>query len=168
LLFIVYIVLLKNFHFYSSYWFSIIVVNILFHMLTVLLVVYITILLFYCIFLKNILFCGTWEFLTLFVDYSCSTTWSIHTLARLIYYYSLSCCYCLDSYYFLYNYKKLTFLWHLVISNCCCLLFILFYLKLIHSYTSYWFTIIVVNILVHILIVLLVVYIPQYYFTVNF
>ena len=65
--------------------------------------------------------------------------------------------------------KYSLFLWHLSISNCCCLLFILFKLKLIHSYTSVWSNIILVNILVNILIVLLVVYILYYYyFTVNF
>ena len=47
-------------------------------------------------------------------------------------------------------------------------MFILFYLKLIQSYTSVWSNIILVNILVNILIVLLVVYILYYYFTVNF
>ena len=64
--------------------------------------------------------------------------------------------------------QKLTFLWHLSISDSCCLLYILFYLKLIHSCTSVWSTIIVVNIVVNILIVLLVVYILYYNFTVNF
>ena len=64
--------------------------------------------------------------------------------------------------------KNSLFMWHLSISNCCCLLFILFYLKLIHSCTSVWSNIILVNILVNILIVLLVVYILYYYFTVNF
>ena len=63
--------------------------------------------------------------------------------------------------------KNSHFLWHLSISNCYCLLFILFYLKLIHSYTSVLSNIILVNILVNILIVLLVVYILYYYFTVN-
>ena len=64
--------------------------------------------------------------------------------------------------------KNSLFLWHLSISNCYCLLFILFYLKLIHSCTSIWSNIILVNILVNILIVLLVVYILYYLFTVNF
>ena len=64
--------------------------------------------------------------------------------------------------------KNSLFSWHLSISNCCCLLFILFCLKLIHFYTSVWFNIILVNILVNILILLLVVYILYYCFTVNF
>ena len=64
--------------------------------------------------------------------------------------------------------KNSHFLWHLSISNCYCLLFILFYLKLIHSYTSAWSNIILVTILVNIFIDLLVVYILYYYFTVNF
>ena len=64
--------------------------------------------------------------------------------------------------------KNSHFLWHLSISNCYCLLFILFYLKLIHSYTSVRSRIIFVNILVNSLIVLLVVYILYYYFTANF
>ena len=107
--------------------------------------------------------------MTLLFDYSCSPTWSIHTFARFIYYFWLCCCYNLYSYYFLYNYEKLTFLWHLSISNCCCLFFILFNLKVIHSYSSVWFNIILVNILVNILIVLRVVYILYYYyFTVKF
>ena len=109
------------------------------------------------------------EYFWLFLfDYSCSPSWSIHTLDRFIYYFSLCCCYNLYSYYFLYNYEKLTFLWHLTISNCCCIFFVPFYLTLIHSYTSVWSFIILVNILVHILIVLLVVNTLYYYFTVNF
>ena len=106
--------------------------------------------------------------MTLLDDYSCSPTWFIHNLARIIYYCALCCCYNLNSYYFLYNNEKLTFLWHLNISNCFCLLFILFYLKLIHSYTSVWTNIILVTILVNIFIDLLVVYILYYYFTVSF
>ena len=65
--------------------------------------------------------------------------------------------------------KNSLFLWHLSISNRYCLLFILFWLKLMHTYTSVWSTITLFNILVNILIVLLVVYILYYYcFTVNF
>ena len=121
---------------------------------------------------KNLaFFCDTWTFLTLLVDYSCYPTWSIYTLARFIYYYSLCCCYCLClySYCFLYNNEKLTFLWHLIISNCCCLLRTKFYLKFIIFILLFdlW-TLLLINILVHILIVLLVVYIPYYYFTINF
>ena len=44
--------------------------------------------------------------------------------------------------------KLITFLWHLSISNCCCLLFILFYSQLFHSYTSVWSVITLVNILI--------------------
>ena len=106
--------------------------------------------------------------MTLLVDYSCSPTWSIHTLARFIYY----CSVCFVITYILTIFciimKNSLFLWHLSISNCCCLLFILFYLKLIRFYTTYWSNIILVNILVSILIVLLVVNILYYYFTVNF
>ena len=64
--------------------------------------------------------------------------------------------------------KNSLFLWHLIICNYCCLLFILFKLKLIHSYTYVWSKNNLVNILVTILIVILVVYIPYYYFTINF
>ena len=117
---------LKLINFYTSVWSSIILVNILVNILIVLLVVYILYYYFTVNFSKTYFFCNTWVFLTLLVDYSCSPTWSIHTLARFIYYCSLCCCYCLYSYYFLYNYEKLTFLWHLSISNCCCLLFVLF------------------------------------------
>ena len=106
---IVYTVLLKKFYSHTSVWLTIIVVNILVYILIVLLVVYILYYYYFTvIFSKTYFFCDTWVFLTLLVDYSCNPTWSIHTLVRFIYYYSL-CCYCLYSNYFLYNFEKLTF-----------------------------------------------------------
>ena len=99
---------------------------------------------------------------------SCSPTWSIHVLARFIYYarFVVVITYILTIFCIIM--KNSLFLWHLSISNYCCLLFIPFCLKIFHSYTSVWSNIILVNILVNILIVLLVVYILYYYFTVNF
>ena len=102
---------LKLIHSHTSVWSNIILVNILVNILIVLLVDYIlyNYYLFYCKFFKILFFCDTWVFLTLRVDYYCSPTWSIHTLAIFIYYCSLYCCYNLYSYYFLYIYEKLTF-----------------------------------------------------------
>ena len=134
MLFIVYIVLLKTFHSYISVWFTTIVVYIVVNILIVLLIVYILYYYFTINFSKNYFLCDIWSYLTLLVDYSSSPTLSIHTLAKFIYYYLLCWRYCLYSYYFLYNYEKLTFLWHLIISNCCCLLRIKFYLNLSFLY----------------------------------
>ena len=128
-----------------------------------------SILLFYCKFFKILLFFVTLEYYWLF--------WLI-LLVHLLDLFILL----LDSYtitrslvviayiltIFCIIMKNSLFLLHLSIFNCCCLLFILFKLKLIHSYNSVWSNIILLNILVNILIVLLVVYILYYYFTVNF
>ena len=92
---------LKPFYSYTSVWSNFIVVNIPVNILIALLVVYILYYYFTVNFSKSYFFCDTRAFLILLVDYSCSITWSIHTLARFIYHYSLSCCYCLYSYYFL-------------------------------------------------------------------
>ena len=99
---------LKLIHSYTSVWSNIILVNIRVNILIVLLVVYILYYYFTVNFLKPYCFCDTWVFLTLRVDYSCSHTWSIHTLVIFIYFCSLCCCYNLYSYYFSYNYEKLT------------------------------------------------------------
>ena len=127
---------------------------------------YITVLLY--IFQNLSCFCDNFAFLTLLVDCFCSPTWFIHILANFIYYarFVVVIAYILTIFCIIM--KNSLFLWHLSISNCCCLLFILFYLKLIHSYTCVWSKNNLVNILVHILIVLLVVYILYYYFTINF
>ena len=120
---------LKLIHSYTSVWFTVIVFNILFHIVIVLPLVYILYYNFIVNFSKTYFFCNTWAFLTLLIDYSCNPTWSIHNLAKFLFNCFALRLYYLYSCYFLYNYEKLTFLWHLSISNCCCLLFILFYLK---------------------------------------
>ena len=160
---------LKLFHSYTSVWSNIILVNILVNILIVLLVVYILYYYYFTInFSKTHLFCDNFAFVTLLVDCSCSLTWSIHILARFIYYARFVAVITYILTIFCIIMKNSLFLRHLSISNCCCLLFILFYLKLIHSYTSVWSKNNLVNILVHILIVLLVVYILYYRFTVYF
>ena len=100
---------LKLIHSYTYVWSKNNLVNILVTILIVILVVYILYYYFTINFSKTHFFCNSWVFLTLLFDYSCSPTWSTHTLARFIDYFSLCCCYNLYSYYFLYNYEKLTF-----------------------------------------------------------
>jgi hypothetical protein len=76
--------------------------------------------------------------LPLYTFHSYTFVWSVNILVNILIVLFLAFDSCRLHRILLEIFQKLTFLWHLSISGCCYLLFILFHLILFHSYTFVW------------------------------